>query len=174
MPLGDAKLSIAVHTAPDCAISASRPGSARPAPIVALSPMLVRMTPKACGPSSRMRRFFAVARMSRCQRRASPSSSGGADRITAALTPQRAASSSTPVTAAQGTAISASSTGLPMAASEAKQRRPSSRRWFGLTAYRSPLKPPSSRFSNTMRPSEAGLSDAPTNATDAGASNGRR
>ncbi len=128
MPSGVAKLSIAVHTAPDCAINASRPGCATAAPIVALSPMSVRITPNACGPNRRMRRFRAVATRSRSHRRASPSSPGGADRSTAALTPARAPSSSTDGTAAQGTAISASSIGLPMARSVAWQRFPSTRR----------------------------------------------
>ena len=59
--IGPAKSSIAVHTAPDCATSASRPGSAVGAQNVALSPMSVRTTPNAPGPSNRMPRFLAIA-----------------------------------------------------------------------------------------------------------------
>jgi hypothetical protein len=53
----------AVHTAPDCATSAStrRAMFVR----VALRPMFVRITPNECGPTIRMRRVAAMARSSR-------------------------------------------------------------------------------------------------------------
>ena len=116
MPPGYAKSSIAVHTAPDWAISASLPGSTGTSETVALSPMSVRITPNAPGPASRMPCFAAIAATSFDQRLASAWSPAGAEvSRTAAFALARAASSSTPGTAPQGTAITTSSTGFPIA-----------------------------------------------------------
>ena len=60
-PSGAAKSSIAALTAPDCATIARRPGSAAGAQNVALSPMSVRMTPSAPGPTRRTPRLRAIA-----------------------------------------------------------------------------------------------------------------
>ena len=59
---GAAKSSIAVQTAPDCAISARRPRNTGTSVIDALRPMSVRTRPNAPGPTSRMPRRTANLR----------------------------------------------------------------------------------------------------------------
>ena len=49
-----AQSRMAVHSAPDCEITAIRPGIALPALKVALSPMSERITPRQFGPRMRM------------------------------------------------------------------------------------------------------------------------
>ena len=51
--LFSAQSRIAVHSAPDCEMTAIRPGSALPALNVAFSPMSVRITPRQLGPRIR-------------------------------------------------------------------------------------------------------------------------
>ena len=172
--IGPAKSSIAVQTAPDCATSASLPGSAIGAQNVALSPMSVRTTPNAPGPSSRMPRFFAIVVTSRRHARDTALSAISGYDSNAALLICARSSSRIPGTVEGGVAMTARSIGLPIAASVACAGRPKSRRWFGLTAKISPWNCPASRFSKTVRPSEPVRSDAPTSATDFGVSSGAR
>jgi hypothetical protein len=114
--MGAAKSSMAVHTAPDWDTSANRPGSVGVVPKVALSPMSVRMTPNAPGPTTRMLRFLAAVNTSRRHARAPATSvASGVDITTAARTcvviaPKR------PGIDAAGAVITTSSTGLPIAA----------------------------------------------------------
>jgi hypothetical protein len=116
MRSGAAKSSIAALTAPDCATSASRPGSAAGAQYVAFNPMSVRITPRAPGPTRRTSRFRATAATLRFQACAVALSlaSGAVIRI-AARRPSRAPSSMTAATVAGGVAMIARSTGRPIA-----------------------------------------------------------
>ena len=121
MRSGAAKSSSAVATAPDCATSARRPGSAVGAQNVALRPMSVRMTPNAPGPT---RRIVAPPRdgaTSRVHASAAAAVDGGGERhddrrLQVAGRQRR---SRTSATAAGGVAMTASSTGAPIAGERA-------------------------------------------------------
>ena len=145
--IGAAKSSIAVHTAPDCATSARRPGNAVGAQNVALRPMSVRTTPNAPGPTRRTPRLRATAATSRRQFVPTAGSSVSGSDMRAAVRSRAFGSARMPATADGGAAMIARSTGLPIAPSVANARRPKTLRWFGLTAYSSPVKAPASRFS---------------------------
>ncbi len=134
MPAGVAKSSSAEQTAPDCAISASRPGSACTDPTVALSPSPVRITPNASGPTKRMPCVAATTAISRDQRRAAVAPTGGAVRITAERRPALPPCASTSATLSQGVAITAQSIRVLIAASDRATLLPKMRFLFGLTA----------------------------------------
>jgi len=109
MPAGVAKSSSAEHTAPDCAISASRPGRACTEPTVALRPRPLRITPNASGPRKRILCAAVTASISRRQRLAAVAPAGGAVRITAERRPAAPPCASTVTTCSQGVAITAQS-----------------------------------------------------------------
>ena len=132
--IGPAKSSIAVQTAPDCATSASRPGSAIGAQNVAFKPMSVRTMPNAPGPSKRMPRRFAIAVTLRRHARAAAVSAISGNDISTAHAGCARSSSRIPGIGAGGVAMIARSTGLPIAASVGYARRPNTVRWLGFTA----------------------------------------
>ncbi len=89
-------------------------------------------------------------------------------------TPRCPHCAATSVTAASGTAITATSTCSGRSVTDARQCRPSSELARGLTGYTSPGNPPVTMLCRISRPTVPRRRLAPTTATDAGRSRCRR
>lgn len=164
-PLAAAQSTSEAAMAPDCDKSAISPGAAGiwKKPALSLSGGSIRPSP--LGPMMR-RRWGRAASSIFCRRPFSFVSP--AVMTTAARVPFSPSSLISPGTVTAGVMMTARSGTPGMSPTDAWQRRPASVWYFGLTGQISPSKPPATIFSSTMEPSDRGLFEAPTTATDFG------
>ena len=131
-------------------------------------------TPSEFGPTRRRPCARTSSNSSRCNSPPSgPASAKPAEITSTARTPTRAASSTTPATSTAGTAITTSSGGSDSSASPRAARVEQTIPPDRLTGHTTPSKPPAMMLRSTRPPILVGSLEAPTTATDRGASNGR-
>ena len=133
----------AVHTAPDCEISASRPGCVGIGPERRVQPDVgaddaerTRSDQANAALARRARHLASPCALGRTVGRVGRRHHDGSADVGAQRRSRMAG------TAPGGVAMTARSTGLPIARERRERARPRMRRWLGLTANRSPLNSP--------------------------------
>ena len=148
-----------------------------PRPNVAFMQTLgaVLMTPRQFGPTIVSPRSTAIFRSSSSRSTpAPPTSLKPAEITTKCRVPASAASITVSAINCGGIASTTRSTGSSIAEMLRTQRLPRMLLAFGFTGYTTPVYPPATRFVIMALPTEPGVREAPTTATDCGQKSGSR